>query len=125
MNTHQSPNALKLKFALLLILAAFIFGWVIMLLWNWLMPYLFDARIINYWQALGLLVLCKILFGGIRKGGWNQRNYNYKDYWKKGMEERMKSMTPEEREKFKKDFYEKCKNKWNFDCPDETEANAS
>ncbi len=43
--------------------------WVVMMLWNWLMPALFTgARTIDYWQALGLFALCKILFGGGRGG---------------------------------------------------------
>jgi hypothetical protein len=41
------------------------FGLVVMLLWNWLMPDLFELRSIDYWQALGLLALCTILFKGI------------------------------------------------------------
>ena len=40
------------------------FGWVVMALWNWLMPDLFGLKAIGYWQAWGLLVLCKILFHG-------------------------------------------------------------
>lgn len=42
---------------------AFLFGWVVMLLWNWLMPEIFGLRRIGYWQAWGLLVLSGILFG--------------------------------------------------------------
>ncbi|MBK6526662.1 MAG: hypothetical protein IPG07_14625 [Crocinitomicaceae bacterium] len=37
---------------------------VVMLLWNWLMPTLFGLTIITFWQALGILILSKILFGG-------------------------------------------------------------
>ena len=46
------------------------FGWVVMALWNWLMPDLFGLKRIGYWQAWGLLILCKILFrGGSSSGG--------------------------------------------------------
>ena len=59
-----------------------------MLLWNWLMPSLFELQQINAVQALGLLVLTRILFGGFRGrhlyGGWRMR-------------QRWKQMTPEER----------------------------
>jgi hypothetical protein len=41
------------------------FGWIVMLLWNWLMPSLFGLSAISYWQAFGIVVLAKILFGGI------------------------------------------------------------
>jgi hypothetical protein len=45
---------------------AAVFGLVVMSLWNWLMPTLFGWHVISYWQALGLLILSKILFGGFR-----------------------------------------------------------
>src|SRR5256885_16875293 len=39
-------------------------GGVVMLLWNWLAPTLFGLRLVTFWQAIGLLALCRILFGG-------------------------------------------------------------
>jgi hypothetical protein len=51
----------------LVIAAAFLFGLVILLLWNWLMPHLFGLPGITYWEGLGLLILSCILFG--RMGG--------------------------------------------------------
>src|SRR5262245_54153259 len=39
-------------------------GEVVRLLWNWLLPPLFGWREVTFWQALGLLVLCRVLFGG-------------------------------------------------------------
>lgn len=42
-----------------------IFGLIVMLLWNWLMPAIFGLPCITFWQAFGLLALCKILFGGL------------------------------------------------------------
>jgi hypothetical protein len=66
-------------------------GWVVMVLWNWLMPVLFSGtREIGYLQALGVLVLSKILFGGLRGRGCHGR-------WHR---QRLEQMTPEEREKF-------------------------
>jgi len=44
-------------------LMAFLFGWVVMLLWNWLMPTIFDVATITYWQGFGIFFLAKILFG--------------------------------------------------------------
>lgn len=43
---------------------AFIFGLLVKVLWNWLMPTLFNLPLISYWQAFGLLILAKLLFGG-------------------------------------------------------------
>ena len=85
------------------------FGWITMRLWNGLMPDIFGLKTITYAQALGLLILGKILFGGFHKGGrrchcghrgW--RNHHRGGMWKKRWEEKMANMTPEEREKFKK-----------------------
>lgn len=41
----------------------FLAGYVLMLLWNWLMPYLFGVPTVTYWQAFGILILAKMLFG--------------------------------------------------------------
>lgn len=43
-------------------------GWVVMALWNWLMPEIFGLKRLGYWQAWGLLVLSWILFKGLRFG---------------------------------------------------------
>lgn len=47
----------------------FLFGWVVMLLWNWLMPEIFGLQEISYWQGWGLLILCSILFKDFPSGG--------------------------------------------------------
>jgi hypothetical protein len=44
-------------------------GWVVMLLWNWLMPEIFGLKRLDYWKAWGLLALCTILFKGFGSGG--------------------------------------------------------
>lgn len=48
---------------------AFLFGWVVMLLWNALMPEIFGLKRVSYWQAWGLFALCSILFKGGGSGG--------------------------------------------------------
>src|SRR2546423_9266130 len=53
-------------------------GGVVMLLWNWLAPALFGLRPIAFWQALGLLALCRILFGGFGFGGGCHRNSHHR-----------------------------------------------
>jgi hypothetical protein len=52
---------------------ALLFGYVIMLLWNWLMPMLFGLKAITYWQGFGLVILAKILFGNF--GGHHGRHH--------------------------------------------------
>ena len=50
------------------------FGWIVMLLWNWVVPDLFGLKQINYWKAWGLLALCTVLFKGFGTGSSNGRN---------------------------------------------------
>ena len=78
-------------------IALFIFigGEVVRLLWNWLLPTLFGWREITFWQAVGLLALCRILFRGT---GWHNSG---RSGLRRRMEERCGHMTPEERERFR------------------------
>jgi len=86
-------RALKIFF--FAIIAVGIVSFVVMSLWNALMPQIFAAKAISFWQALGLIVLSKLLFGGFRPYGGGGR------HWRRRMAERWEQMTPEEREKFK------------------------
>ena len=75
-------------------------GAVVMLLWNWLAPALFGLQLITFWQAIGLLALCRILFGGF--GGGSHRSHSgrrIKDRMRERMAERWEDLTPEQREK--------------------------
>jgi hypothetical protein len=76
-----------------MLLFAFIGGEVVMLLWNWLLPPLFGWREVTFWQALGLLALCRILFGGFGSRGSGRSKF------RRRMGERWDEMTPEERER--------------------------
>lgn len=80
---------------------------LVMYLWNWLAPALFGWRQITFWQALGLLVLCRILFGGFRMAGGSPRSRireRVGERVRERMAERWEHMTPEEREKFRQWF---------------------
>ena len=55
--------------AIAITLLAFLFGYVIMWLWNWLMPEIFGLTTLTYWQAVGLFILLKLLLGGCGSGG--------------------------------------------------------
>lgn len=85
-------------------IALFIFigSEIVMHLWNWLLPALFGWRMITFWQALGMLILCRILFGGVSGRGW------HRSYSGRRMGERWANMTPEEREKFRQGMRERC-----------------
>jgi hypothetical protein len=92
-----------LGFIILAILGVFIFGSLVMLLWNALFPALFHLPLINFWQALGLLVFAKLMFGGFR-GGWGAKHR-----WKQHqLRDKWMNMTPEEREKFKQELSSRC-----------------
>ncbi len=75
-----------------LFIAAFIFvsGGIVMLLWNWLLPPIFGWPEITVWKGFGLLALCRILFGGVGRGGGHSKH-----------------MTPEDREAFRQRMRER------------------
>lgn len=82
-----------------------IISYVVMQLWNHLLPEILHVNTITFWQAAGLFILCKILFGFGKGGGgaaWGKRK----------MADRMNCMSPEEREQFKAEMKNKLCN-WN------------
>jgi hypothetical protein len=93
MKTHGILRGLK--FLLFVAMAATVFSFVVMWLWNWLMPAIFGLHAIHFWEALGILVLSKILFGGFR--GW----HGFPGAWRMRMIQRWEQMTPEEQDKFR------------------------
>lgn len=76
-------------------LAVVLLGFVVMSLWNAVLPAATGLHTISFLQALGLLVLSRILFGGLRGRGYGGR------HWRARMLERWQQMTPEERERFR------------------------
>jgi hypothetical protein len=92
------------KVPLIIICAIGIFlllGFVVMSLWNAILPDITNVKPISFWQSMGLLLLAKILFGGF--GAWR-----HKRRWREGMHAKWQNMTPEEREKFKTEWKERC-----------------
>jgi hypothetical protein len=77
-------------------------GEVVMHLWNWLLPALFGWRQISFWQAVGVLALCRILFGGVSGRGGHRPNF------RRRMWERWERMSPEERQKFRQGMGGRC-----------------
>jgi len=77
-------------------------GFVVMSLWNWLAPGVFGLHTITFWQALGILILSKLFFGGFRgRSGFG-------GHWRHRMDDRWQQMTPEEREKFRQGMSRRC-----------------
>lgn len=90
----------KMRFIIIPIVAiAFVFlvGFVVMHLWNYTLPVIFDVNAINLWQAIALFLLCKILFGfgkgGPKRGGppWMRRS----------MRKKFEGLSDEEKERMK------------------------
>jgi hypothetical protein len=90
-----------LKFALLAVAAVAAAGAVVMVLWNTLLPGLFSWPVIGFWQALGLLLLSKILFGSLRGGRGPMQ-------WRARMADRWDWMSDEERAKFREGMRHRC-----------------
>ena len=85
---------------------AVLLSFVVMQLWNVLIPDLFHGPELTFWQALGLLVLSHILLRGW--GPWRHSNGWRRDRWRRKFEEKLASMTPDEREKFKEEWQRRC-----------------
>ena len=80
----------------------FIFGSIVMLLWNGILPAVFGIGTITFWQALGILVLSKILFSSFRGGNWHRHHrYDWRNRWM--------HLSPEEREKMRAEWKERCR----------------
>ncbi len=80
----KNPAMIALWVVLIAILIVFfiaLFGFVFQYLWNWLMPEIFGLTTITYWQAIGLMIFSKILFGGFNGG--DKDKSHCEDYSKK------------------------------------------
>jgi hypothetical protein len=97
-----------------IVLFTFLGGAVVMRLWNWLLPPIFGWREVTFWQALGFLALCRILFGGLgfHGGPRSQMRLRIRDRLADRMAdrvaERWEHMTPDERERFRQRIRERC-----------------
>ena len=88
-----------------IVAGVYIFGSVVMLLWNHLLPALFGFSTITFWQAIGLLILSKILFGGFRGGHGHCRCHCHGHHHH---HERWAHLSPEEKEKMKSQLNDRC-----------------
>ncbi len=92
-------------------------GAIVLWLWNWLLPPLFGWHEITFWQALGILLLCRILFGrfgmrgGPRSGMRGRMRDRMADHVADRVAGRWQAMTPEERERFR----QRMRERWGLD----------
>lgn len=96
-----------IKFILLTVVLVMAFSLAVMLLWNWLVPALFDGPTINLPEAVGLLALVKILLS-FGRGGWGGGKGRQGRAWKKSLRSKWAQMSPEEKEKFRHGFVKEC-----------------
>ncbi len=107
--------------------ALFLGGWAVMLLWNAILPDVTGVKTLTYWQAMGLLVLSRILFGGWRgggrPGGYGKHQFNKHKAWR----DKWMNMSMEERMKFKQEWRERCRrgkwDDWKGGKPSDSESN--
>ncbi len=79
--------------AVAIVALAFLFGYVVMLLWNWLLPAIFGLGTITFWQAVGIVILAKLLFGGF--GGSSGKSGRRKKNLEKRMKHRLRERCSE------------------------------
>ena len=104
----------------MVVAAVLVFGLLVMGLWNAILPAVLGVKVISFWQALGILLLSKILFGGF--GGRRGGHFGHRGQeWRQGMADKLKNMSPEEKEKFKAEWRNRCRSGWR---PSATENSA-
>lgn len=89
-------------------------AWLVMFLWNAILVDVAGVKPLNFWKAAGLLILAKILFGGLggKKGRW--KHSKRKQWRKKWMD-----MSHEERQEAKARWKEHCRRKSDTDENDQ------
>ncbi len=60
---------------------AFLFGFFVMKLWNWLMPNLFQLRMITFWEGFGLVLLARLIFGSIGHDHDHSQHKHFARHW--------------------------------------------
>ena len=97
------------KFVVMGLVGLALFTYVVQLLWNWLVPELFNGPELNYWQTLGIMILSKILFTGVMGHGkrpphprekndwWSHGSTEHREYWRKKFEDKMNGKVHDEK----------------------------
>jgi hypothetical protein len=109
MYNKKTPPVMKKKKYFFLLFFPLLFGalgGVVMFLWNTILPQVAQVNALTYWQALGLLLLCRILFGSFRFGGRRSRPpFGRPSPY---IREKWMNMSEEERTKFKEEWRKRC-----------------
>jgi len=98
---------IKVLFFILVFVVVFsALSFVVMFLWNAILPEVTEVKPLNFWQAAGLLILAKILFGGFR--GRKRRSGSWRNSKKNHWRNKWMEMNEEEREAAKLRWKEYC-----------------
>ncbi len=106
MNKSNTWRKRKGCFFAFIPLIIFALAAIVMLLWNAILPDVMPVSKITYWQALGILVLSKILFGGFRMGS---RFKNHHTQMQQNFKDKFMNMSDEERSSFRAQWKSRCK----------------
>lgn len=100
----RGPRWLKVAKVLVVVaIAVAVFGYAVMSLWNWLVPGLVGWHTLSFAQAVGVLILCRLLFGGFGRHGGHWRH--------RAMQARYESLSPEERERLRESCGAHCRDR--------------
>lgn len=95
----------KFLFPIFFIGVIFLVAAIVMYLWNAIVPGVLPAKPISYWQAMGLFILSRLLFGGFRFGRRGHRSLHAeKPEWR----DKWMNMSEEEKQKLKETWKERC-----------------
>ncbi|MBL7818643.1 MAG: hypothetical protein JNL70_26825 [Saprospiraceae bacterium] len=97
-------------FAIVAVGGVLVVGGVVMYLWNAILPSAIHVEVLSYWQAVGLLILCRILFGnwgGRHRGGGKPPFAGKSAMWR----EKWMNMSDEERAQFKEQWKKRCQSR--------------
>jgi len=103
MNKRKCGRPPKILMILCAIAALFLFSAIVMGLWNAILPNVLPVKSVSYWQAMGILVLSKILFSGFRGSGGRGK------FGRSGeLRDKFRNMSEEERQRFKEEWKQRC-----------------
>mgnify|MGYP001551730079 FL=1 len=104
---YRNRNKFFRVIPLIIIAGILLLSLAVMLLWNAILQPVLDIRSITYWQAVGIFVLCKILFGSFRRRrfpshekGWQGRHH---------LRQKWMNMSDEDRIKFREELKKRCR----------------
>jgi hypothetical protein len=101
-----------IKIVLCVVLFATLFTFIVMSLWNAILPAVLGVKTITFWQALGIIILSKILFSGFGGGGGGPWKAKARARWRDRMMSKWESMSPEEKERFRSAWEDRCGGRW-------------